>query len=225
MDFHKDDWDADASGKTLQVMSYPLLTFVRAIFEEFSGETLGSADDEGSDEAAVDDASGFAEYYIKLGILLVEDIYGADGHLLRNQCFNGLFVTVKGDAEDGGVPLLAKVIGHLGNDEGFAHFISGVDTLDTTFFVTRDLIDEFCHIDSFSAKITEASAEIRQKLFFFKTILQHFQVTMDVVDDVEGEDGEFIYLHLRTSYSVPKDNLLIQDSFVLLKDPTFGNKS
>ena len=165
VDFHEDDWDAYASGKPLQVMSYPVLTFVRAIFEEFSGETLGSADDEGSDEAAVDDASGFAEYYIKLGILLVKDIYSADRILLRYQGFDSFFVAVQGDAEDGGVPLLAKVIGHLGNDEGFAHLIGGVDVLYTTLFVTRDLIDYFCHIESFSAKIIGASAEIQQKLY------------------------------------------------------------
>ena len=169
-------------------MSYPLLTFVLAVFEEFSGETLGSADDEGSDEAAVDDASGFAEYYIKLGILLVQDIDLADRLLLRNQGLDGLFVAVQGDAEYGGVPFLAQVVCHLGNDEGFAHFISGDDALYTTLFVTGDLIDEFCHIESFSAKITGPSAEKRQKLYISHKLLRHLKVTMLAVGVGEGKD-------------------------------------
>ena len=125
---------------------------------------LGAADDEGADEAAVDDAGGFMEDHFKLRILLVKDIDGADSLLLRDQGFNVLFVTVQGDTEDGGVPLLAEVGRHLGNDEGFAHFVSGVDALNPTMFVTGDLIDYFCHIKLFSAMITESSAKMWQKL-------------------------------------------------------------
>lgn len=160
MDSHQDDGDAHAFKAT----GYPFSTFLRVILEVFSGEALGTADDEGSDEAAVDDAGGFAKNNFKLGILLVQDIDGADSLLLRDQGFDSFFVTVQGNAEDGCVPLLAQIGRHLGDDEGFAHFVSGGDTLYTTLFVTRDLIDEFCHIDSFSAKITRPSAEIRQKL-------------------------------------------------------------
>ena len=164
MDFHQDDGDAHATGQPFKAIGYPFLTFLRAVFEELGGEPFGAADDEGADEAAVDDAGGFTEDDFKLGILLVKDIYSADRILLRYQGFDSFFVAVKGDAEDGGVPLLAQVGRHLGNDEGFAHFVSGVDTLYTALLVTRDLIDEFCHIESFSAKITGPSAEIRQKL-------------------------------------------------------------
>jgi len=144
--FHEDDGDADASGQPFKATGYPFLTFLRAVFEVFREEAICTADDEGTDEAAVDDAGGFAEDHFKLGILLVHDIDVADRLLLRNQGFDGLFVAVKGDAEDGGVPLLAQVVRHLGDDEGFAHFVSGGDALKTTFFVTGDLIDYFCHI-------------------------------------------------------------------------------
>lgn len=164
MDSHQDDGDAHASGQSFKATGYPFSTFLRVILEVFSGEALGAADDEGSDEAAVDDAGGFAKNNFKLGILLVQDIDGADSLLLRDQGFDSFFVTVQGNAEDGCVPLLAQIGRHLGDDEGFAHFVSGGDTLYTTLFVTRDLIDEFCHIDNFSAKITRPSAEIRQKL-------------------------------------------------------------
>ena len=164
MDFHQDDGDAHASGQSFKATGYPFLTFIQTIFEEFSGEALGTADDEGADEAAIDDAGGFTEDDFKLGILLVKDIYSADRILLRYQGFDSFFVAVQGNAEDGGVPLLAQVGGHLGNDEGFAHFVCGVDTLYTALLVTRDLIDEFCHIESFSAKLAGPSAEIRQML-------------------------------------------------------------
>ena len=146
MDSHEDDRDAHASRPSFKATGYPFATFIRALFEVFSGETLGATDDEGTNEAAVDDAGGFTEDDFKLGILLVKDIYSADRILLRYQGFDSFFVAVQGNAEDGGVPLLAQVGGHLGNDEGFAHFVSGVDTLNTTFFVTGDLIDYFCHI-------------------------------------------------------------------------------
>lgn len=145
MDIHEDDGDAYAYGQSFKAIGYPFLTFIRAIFEVFSGEALGTADDEGADEAAVDDAGGFTEDYFKLGILLVKDIYPADRILLRYQGLDGLFVPVQGDAEDGGIPLLAQVGGHLGDDEGFAHFVSSGNALETTFFVTGDLIDYFCH--------------------------------------------------------------------------------
>jgi hypothetical protein len=168
VDSHKDDRDAYASGQSFKATGYPFSTFIRVVFVVSGGEAFCSADNEGADEAAVDDAGGFAEDYFKLWILLVQDIDGADRLLLRNQGLDALFVTVQGDAEDGGVPLLAKVIGHLGNDEGFAHLIGGVDVLYTTLLITRDLIDYFCHIESFSAKITDPSAEIRQMLLFFK---------------------------------------------------------
>lgn len=164
MDSHQDDGDAHASGQSFKVTGYPFSTFLRVILEVFSGEALCTADDEGSDEAAVDDAGGFAKNNFKLGILLVQDIDGADSLLLRDQGFDSFFVTIQGNAEDGCVPLLAQIGRHLGDDEGFAHFVSGVDTLYTTLLVTRDLIDEFCHIESFSAKLTGPSAEIRQKL-------------------------------------------------------------
>jgi len=164
VDFNEDDRESHATRQPFKATGYPFLTFLRAVFEELGGQTLCSADDEGADEAAVDDAGGLAVDHFKLGVLLIQDIYPADCLLLRNQGFDGLFVAVQRDAEDGGVPLLAEVIGHLGNDEGFAHFVSGVDALYTTFFVTGDLIDYFCHILLFSAKITEPSAEIRQKL-------------------------------------------------------------
>lgn len=164
MDSHQDDGDAHASGQSFKATGYPFSTFLRVILEVFCGEALGTADDEGSDEAAVDDAGGFAKNNFKLGILLVQDIDGTDSLLLRDQGFYSFFVTVQGNAEDRCVPLLAQIGRHLGDDEGFAHFVSGGDTLYTTLLVTRDLIDEFCHIDSFSAKITRPSAEIRQKL-------------------------------------------------------------
>jgi len=164
VNFHEDDWDAYAFGQSFEATGYPFSTFIRVIFEEFCGEALGTADDEGADEAAIDDAGGFTEDDFKLGILLVKDIYSADRILLRYQGFDSFFVAVQGNAEDGGVPLLAQVGGHLGNDEGFAHFVRSGNTLYTTLFVTRDLIDEFCHIESFSAKITGPSAEIRRKL-------------------------------------------------------------
>ena len=146
MDLYQDDWDADASGQPFKATNYPFLTFLRAVFEVFRGEAICAADDEGADEAAVDDASGLAENHFKLGILLVQDIDVADSLLLRNQGLNGFFVTVQRDAEDGGVPLLAEVGRHLGDYEGFAHFVSGGDALKTTFFVTGDLIYYFCHI-------------------------------------------------------------------------------
>lgn len=95
---------------------------------------------------------GFAEDHFNFGILLVQDIDATDRLLLGNQGFNGLFVAVQGDAENGCVPLLAKVIGHLRHYEGFAYFVSSFDALNTTFFVTRDLIEYFCHIESFSGK-------------------------------------------------------------------------
>lgn len=98
------------------------------------------------------DTGGFAEGHFKFGILLVQDIDATDRLLLGNQGFNGLFVAVQGDAENGCVPLLAKVIGHLRHYEGFAYFVSSFDALNTTFFVTRDLIEYFCHIESFSGK-------------------------------------------------------------------------
>lgn len=164
MDSHQDDGDAHASGQSFKVTGYPFSTFLRVILEVFSGEALCTADDEGSDEAAVDDAGGFAKNNFKLGILLVQDIDGTDSLLLRDQGFYSFFVTVQGNAEDRCVPLLAQIGRHLGDDEGFAHFVSGGDTLYTTLLVTRDLIDEFCHIESFSAKLTGPSAEIRQKL-------------------------------------------------------------
>lgn len=164
MDFNEDDRESHATRQPFKATGYPFLTFLRAVFEELGGQTLCSADDEGADEAAVDDAGGLAVDHFKLGVLLIQDIYPADCLLLRNQGFDGLFVAVQRDAEDGGVPLLAEVIGHLGNDEGFAHFVSGVDALYTTFFVTGDLIDYFCHILLFSAKIIGPSAEIRQML-------------------------------------------------------------
>lgn len=152
MDSHQDDGDAHASGQSFKVTGYPFSTFLRVILEVFSGEALCTADDEGSDEAAVDDAGGFAKNNFKLGILLVQDIDGTDSLLLRDQGFYSFFVTVQGKAEDRCVPLLAQIGRHLGDDEGFAHFVSGGDTLYTTLLVTRDLIDEFCHIESFSAK-------------------------------------------------------------------------
>ena len=164
MDLYQDDWDADASGKPFKAMGYPFLTFLRAVFEESGGETFGAADEEGANEAAIDDAGGFTEDDFKLGILLVKDIYSADRILLGNQGLDGLFVAVQGDAKDGCVPLLAQDICHLGDDERFAHFVSGVDALYTALLVTRDLIDEFCHIESFSAKLAGPSAEIRQML-------------------------------------------------------------
>ena len=139
-------------------MGYPFLTFVRSVFVELGGEALSAADDEGADEAAVNDAGGFAEDDFKLRILLIQDIDCADSLLLRNQGFDVLFVSVQGDAEDRRVPLLAQVGRHLSDDEGFAHFVSGDDALYTTFFVTGDLIDYFCHIKLFSAKITGPSA-------------------------------------------------------------------
>ena len=146
MDLHEDDRESHATRQPFKATGYPFLTFLRAVFEELGGQTLCSADDEGADEAAVNDAGGFAEDHFKLRILLVQDIDVADSLLLRNQGLNGFFVAVQGDAEDGGVPLLAEVIGHLGDDEGFAHFVSGDDALKTTFFVTGDLIDYFFHI-------------------------------------------------------------------------------
>ena len=164
MDSHQDDGDAHASGQSFKATGYPFSTFLRVILEVFCGEALGTADDEGSDEAAVDDAGGFAKNNFKLGILLVQDIDGTDSLLLRDQGFYSFFVTVQGNAEDRCVPLLAQIGRHLGDDEGFTHFVSGGDTLYTTLLVTRDLIDEFCHIESFSAKLTGPSAEIRQKL-------------------------------------------------------------
>ena len=146
MDLYQDDWDADASGKPFKAMGYPFLTFLRAVFEESGGETFGAADDDGAYEAAIDDAYGLTVDHLELGVLLIQDINGADGLLLGNQGLDGLFVAVQGDAKDGCVPLLAQDICHLGDDEGFAHFVSGVDALKTTFFVTGDLIDYFCHI-------------------------------------------------------------------------------
>ena len=146
MDFYEDDRESHATRQAFKATGYPFLTFLRAVFEELGGEALGAADNEGADEAAVDDACGLAVDHFELGILLVQDIDVADRLLLRNQGFYGLFVAVQRDAEDGGVPLLAEVIGHLGDDEGLALFISGGDALKTTFFVTGDLIDYFCHI-------------------------------------------------------------------------------
>lgn len=146
MDLHEDDRESHATRQPFKATGYPFLTFIRTIFEEFCGEALGTTDDEGADEAAVDDTGGFTEDHFKLRILLVQDIDVADSLLLRNQGLNGFFVAVQGDAEDGDVPLLAEVIGHLGDDEGFAHFVSGDDALKTTSFVTGDLIDYFCHI-------------------------------------------------------------------------------
>ena len=164
MDFYEDDGESHTTRHPFKATGYPFLTFLRAVFEELGGEPFCAADDEGADEAAVDDAGGFAEDHFKLGILLVQDIYPANGILLRDQGFDGLFVAVQGDAEDGCIPLLAQVGRHLGYDEGFAHLVSGGDTLYTAFLKARDLIDEFCHIESFSAKITGPSAEIRRKL-------------------------------------------------------------
>ena len=83
MDLHEDDRESHATGQPFKATGNPFLTFSRKVFEESSCETLGAADDEGADEAAVDDAGGFAEDYFKLGILLVQDIYPADGILLR----------------------------------------------------------------------------------------------------------------------------------------------
>ena len=152
MDFHENDWDTYASGQPFKTIGDPLLTFLRAVFEELGGEALGAADNEGADEAAVDDACGFTEDYFKLGIILVQDIYLANGILLRDQGFDGLFVAVQGDAEDGCIPLLAQVGRHLSYDEGFAHLVSGGDTLYTAFLKARDLINDFCHIESFFGK-------------------------------------------------------------------------
>lgn len=95
MDSHEDDRDAHASRPSFKATGYPFATFIRALFEVFSGETLGTADDEGADEAAVDDASGFTEDYFKLWILLVKDIYPANRILLRYQGLDGLFVPVQ----------------------------------------------------------------------------------------------------------------------------------
>ena len=100
MDFHQDDGDAHATGQPFKATGYPFLAFLRAVFEELSGQTLCAADDEGADEATVDDAGGLAEDHFKLGILLIQDIDVADRLLLRNLGFDGLFVVVKGDAED-----------------------------------------------------------------------------------------------------------------------------
>ena len=135
VDSHQDDGDAHASGQSFKVTGYPFSTFLRVILEVFSGEALCTADDEGSDEAAVDDAGGFAKNNFKLGILLVQDIDGTDSLLLRDQGFYSFFVTVQGNAEDRCVPLLAQIGRHLGDDEGFAHFVSGGDTLYTTLLV------------------------------------------------------------------------------------------
>ena len=146
VDFYQDDGNADASGEAIQAKVYPLPSFVRVILTGFGGESIRSADNEGADKAAVDDARGLAEDYSKIGILLVQDIDGTDSLLLRNQGFDSFFVTVQGDAKDGCVPLLAQIGRHLCDDEGFAHFVRGVDALNTTFLVTGDLIDYFCHI-------------------------------------------------------------------------------
>lgn len=146
MDLHEDDRESHATRQPFKATGYPFLTFLRAVFEELGGQTLCSADDEGADEAAVDDACGLAIDHFKFWILLVKDINPADRILLRYQGFDSFFMAVQGDAEDGGIPLLAQVGRHLGDDEGFAHFVSGGDALKTTFFVTGDLIDYFCHI-------------------------------------------------------------------------------
>ena len=136
----------------MQAKVNPLSTLLRFVFVGFGGEPFSTADDEGSDEAAVDDTGGFAEYYFNFGILLVQDIDATDRLLLGNQGFNGLFVAVQGDAENGCVPLLAKVIGHLRHYEGFAYLVNSFDALNTTFFVTGDLMNYFCHIKVFRQK-------------------------------------------------------------------------
>ena len=94
MDFHKDDRDANAFGKPVQAKVDPLPTLLRLVFVGFGGEPFSSTDDEGADEAAVDDTGGLAENHLKIVILLVQDIDIADGLLLGNQGFNGLFMTV-----------------------------------------------------------------------------------------------------------------------------------
>ena len=55
----------------------------------------------------------------------------------------------------------------MGSKEERIHLIGGANVMNGTLFETRDLIDYFCHIESFSAKITEPSAEIWQKLFCY----------------------------------------------------------
>lgn len=171
MDFYKDDGEADASGKAIQAKVDPFPPLVGGVLVGFGGEPFCATDDEGADEAAVDDAGGLAENHFKLGILLVHDIDVADRLLLRKQGLDGLFVAVQRDAEDGGVPLLAQVGGHLGNDEGFAHLISGGDALYAAFFEARDLIKDFCHVESFFGKFNRTFgrnlAEATRRLFFF----------------------------------------------------------
>ena len=46
MDSHQDDGDAHASGQSFKATGYPFSTFLRVILEVFSGEALGTADDD-----------------------------------------------------------------------------------------------------------------------------------------------------------------------------------
>ena len=127
MVFHKDNRNLLVSCQPVQTVIYQLLSFVWPVFGCSCGKSFGSADNQGADETAVHYSLCLTENYINCGILLVKDIDGANCLLLRNEKLNGLFVAVQGDTEDRCVPLLAKYVRHLGNQEGRAHFVSGAD--------------------------------------------------------------------------------------------------
>lgn len=159
----EDDRDTHTSGQPFKAIGYPFLTFVRSVIEELGGKALGSADDEGADETAVDDALRFAAHHLEFRILLFQDMDTTEGSVQRNQRFDSLFLAVQGDTEDVGVPFLTQDGSHLSHHVGGAHLIGGTDAMNTDF-VTGDLSNEFCHIESFLAKIATPSAEIRQML-------------------------------------------------------------
>jgi hypothetical protein len=121
-------------------------------------------DEDDADELSVSHSFGFAEDDLEIGILLIECEEFRDGGFVLYKALKGVTTACEGEECNVGVPLVKDVGHHLGGKKESAHLIGGADILDGTIFETGDVIDYFCHIQVFSAKIIGASAKIWQKL-------------------------------------------------------------
>ena len=120
---------------------------------------------DGPDEAAVDHPAGLAEDDVGIGVLLVHRVEAGDFGFVLHEGLQGLAAAGQGDEDHIGVPLVQEFRHDLGGTGQDGVQVVVPDETDPAVLVIRILKIDFCHIESFSAKIAAPSAKLWQKLF------------------------------------------------------------